>query len=64
MEGEGLRDGEKWDADDFFARELERMGWGVGGTFEADEEDDRADEAQANAVATEWDGGPLQLEGW
>ena len=43
--------------DDFFVRELEKMGWGVqsGG----DEEGEAVPDGP-----TEWDGGPLQLEGW
>jgi hypothetical protein len=44
--------------DDFFLRELEKMGWGVqsGG---GDEEGEAVPDGP-----TEWDGGPLQLEGW
>jgi Domain of unknown function (DUF3402) len=40
--------------EDFFARELEKMGWGVGSEVVEDEEGEWGD----------WDGGPLELDGW
>ncbi|KAL9602851.1 MAG: hypothetical protein Q9219_001546 [cf. Caloplaca sp. 3 TL-2023] len=82
------------DVYDFFARELEKMGWGVGGTGagdgvhgdregegEGDGEDEfppggpgggaTGDEGGSNSSSgsrvgggNEWEGGPLQLEGW
>lgn len=48
---------------DFFVRELEAMGWGFAGEEMMNEEAEMA----ANGVmmnGTEWDGGPLQMEGW
>jgi len=46
---------------DFFARELERMGWGVSIGFS---EDGEGDEVGLEVGATEWEGGPLSMEGW
>lgn len=40
--------------EDFFARELEKMGWGVGAEAVDDEEGEWG----------EWEGGPLELDGW
>ena len=40
--------------EDFFARELEKMGWGVGPEAVDDEDGEWG----------EWDGGPLELDGW
>lgn len=40
--------------EDFFARELEKMGWGVGAEVVEDEDGEWGD----------WDGGPLELDGW
>lgn len=48
---------------DFFARELERMGWGVGAGF-AGEDADEAPAEEEGAGGSEWDGAPLQMEGW
>lgn len=48
---------------DFFARELERMGWGVGVGFAGDDADEPPGEDGA-AGGSEWDGAPLQMEGW
>jgi hypothetical protein len=48
---------------DFFVRELEAMGWG----FAVEEMMNEEAEMAANGAmmnGTEWDGGPLQMEGW
>lgn len=61
--------------DDFFARELERMGWGVNvnnGFNSGEDEDGLPGGNQGGGGGGEvvgqggsdWDGGPLQLEGW
>lgn len=67
-EGEdGDAEERKEDVYDFFARELDKMGWGAGGvsgpgSVQGEEEDESgAEEARGGS---EWDGGPLQLEGW
>ncbi|KAL8743419.1 MAG: hypothetical protein Q9184_008115 [Pyrenodesmia sp. 2 TL-2023] len=65
--GMGGEDGEK-DVYDFFARELEKMGWGAGGasaqgSVQGDEDEEGGAE-EGGRGASEWDGGPLQLEGW
>ena len=56
------------DEGDFFARELERMGWGVGGLVDdvaaLDDGEGLEEEEGAAAMGAEWEGGPLQLEGW
>jgi len=44
----------------FFARELEKMGWGVGGVL--GDEDEAA--VGGEAVGNEFEGGPLEREGW
>lgn len=57
---------------DFFVRELEKMGWGVRGTDRgADDEVEEDAVRGAEHVRQisgngqgEWDGGPLQSEGW
>lgn len=48
----------------FFERELERMGWGVGGGAGGDDDDGIGIPEGAPHGASEWEGGPLQLEGW
>lgn len=52
---------------DFFARELDKMGWGVGGTMLGMMDEDEGVEGMVNAQVegrNEFDGGPLQMEGW
>lgn len=51
------------DEGNFFERELERMGWGIGGAGPADG-DDGAEGPGVGHGGNEWEGGPLQLEGW
>lgn len=63
MEGGGIMEKRDTEKDDFFARELERMGWDGGGLAEA-REDGVGEGESASGGGTEWDGGPLQLEGW
>ncbi|KAH8695124.1 transmembrane hyphal anastomosis protein Ham2/Far11 [Talaromyces proteolyticus] len=49
---------------DFFSRELDAMGWGL---YSDDILNDLGDERELGAPTngtTEWDGGPLQMEGW
>ena len=50
---------------DFFARELERMGWGTGevGSLEGDVEG-AVDSAAVQQGGPEFEGGPLRMEGW
>lgn len=61
---EGKRDGQekelaKEDEEmGFFERELEKMGWGVGTEEEAMRED------EGRGRGGEFEGGPLQMEGW
>ena len=53
--------------DDFFARELEKMGWGFEGGLGSEEEMAGVEDVGLGVgieAGTEWDGGPLQLEGW
>ncbi|KAL8921613.1 MAG: hypothetical protein Q9172_003938 [Xanthocarpia lactea] len=64
---EGDGDAGKEDPYDFFARELERMGWGVDhmGSVAGDEEDDEVDEGlRGKEGSSEWQGGLLRGEGW
>ncbi|KAL9120268.1 MAG: hypothetical protein Q9187_003175 [Circinaria calcarea] len=63
MEGGGIMEKRDTEKDDFFARELERMGWDGGGLAET-QEDGGGEGESASGGGTEWDGGPLQLEGW
>lgn len=51
------------DEGNFFERELEKMGCGVGGVGPGEDEDDGGQGLVAPAGG-EWEGGPLQLEGW
>lgn len=60
MDGEAEGEGKVGEEDDFFARELEKMGWGVGGMGGGDE----GEEGGEVQVGSEWEGGPLQMEGW
>lgn len=66
MEGEepGKQENDigKEDEYNFFARELEKMGWGLGGVGAGEEE-----EAQGGGEGggpNEFEGGPLAMEGW
>lgn len=70
----GGKDGEKSLADealeedrDFFTRELDSMGWGMGGEEVGFGEEAPGQMMNGNgggAGTTEWEGGPLQMEGW
>lgn len=68
MEGKERREEEEEEGeevteeDNFFARELEKMGWGVAGMGGGEGEDEEG--AQVQVGGSEWDGGPLQMEGW
>lgn len=48
---------------DFFTRELDAMGWGLYGEDMANDVDER-EFGLPTSGTTEWDGGPLQMEGW
>jgi hypothetical protein len=48
---------------DFFTRELDAMGWGLYGEDMLNDVDEREFVMPTNGT-TEWDGGPLQMEGW
>ena len=48
----------------FFARELERMGWGPGGVGTGEEEEGQRGVDVPPAVPNEFEGGPLAMEGW
>lgn len=52
--------------EDFFVRELEKMGWGVGGLVDGDgvEDVDLEWPVANDGAGNAWEGGPLQLEGW
>lgn len=52
------------DEGNFFERELERMGWGSIGGGGAGDGDDGAEGPGVGHGGSEWEGGPLQLEGW
>jgi len=56
---EGKEEEEEYD---FFAKELEKMGWGYGGLIDEDEGLGAGD--VGGGGATEFEGGPLQMEGW
>ncbi|KAL1970278.1 hypothetical protein VTN77DRAFT_5438 [Rasamsonia byssochlamydoides] len=51
---------------DFFTRELEAMGWGLYGDDTLNEVGDDREMGGPGGPpnGTEWDGGPLQMEGW
>lgn len=51
------------DEGNFFERELERMGWGIGGAGLGDG-DDGVEGPGVGQGGSQWEGGPLQLEGW
>jgi len=57
--GKSLMDDER----DFFARELESIDWGLASDDMANGVGDEGD-ATGGANGPEWDGGPLQMEGW
>ena len=65
--GKGGEDGtEGREEYNFFARELEKMGWGLGGVGAGEEEELAAggEGAGGGVVWTEFEGGPLAMEGW
>ena len=72
MEGEGEAKGgedgrEGGEEYNFFARELEKMGWGVGGLGPGEEEEAAGGEGAgggSGGAGTEFEGGPLAMEGW
>ena len=47
----------------FFERELEKMGWGLGGGADGTEEEQEA-RGEGKGLVNEFEGGPLQMEGW
>lgn len=51
---------------DFFSRELEAMGWGFAGEemFNGGEEGEMAAAGGPLVNGTEWEGAPMQMEGW
>ncbi|KAL8846492.1 MAG: hypothetical protein Q9221_008416 [Calogaya cf. arnoldii] len=64
--GDGDGDGKEEDPYDFFARELEKMGWGVDGAGstgpdDEDEEEDGGD-GVLGGIGNEWEGGALRGE--
>ena len=74
MEGTGTRsngeDGGKLEREKsneeemgFFERELEKMGWGTLGNA-GDGVEEEAEGNGSGRVGTEWEGGPLAMEGW
>lgn len=48
----------------FFARELEKMGWGLGGVGNVEEEEAGGGVEGEGGGGTEFEGGPLAMEGW
>lgn len=62
--GEGERGEEKEDEYDFFARELEKMGWGLERGDGGGGEDEDEEMGEEDRGGSEWDGGPLRGEGW
>jgi hypothetical protein len=66
-EGEGksgVGGGEGAEEYDFFSRELEKMGWGLGGVGSMEEEEAGGGPEGAPGGGTEFEGGPLAMEGW
>jgi hypothetical protein len=49
---------------DFFARELEGMGWGMVGVASGEEVAFGEEAEGQRQERTEWEGGPLQMDGW
>lgn len=67
VEEKGGEDGKEGREEyDFFARELEKMGWGLGGVGAGEEEESAAggEGAGGGGAGTEFEGGPLAMEGW
>ena len=71
MDGDGEGEGgeeakEGKEENNFFARELEKMGWGIGGVGAGEEEEPAGggEGAGGGGVGTEFEGGPLAMEGW
>ena len=63
-QGTGQGDGEQ-DEYNFFARELEKTGWGLGSAGAAGEEEEAAGGGNGErGGGNEFEGGPLQMEGW
>ena len=48
----------------FFERELEKMGWGTLGAGAGDGAEELEGEGEGERGRSEFEGGPLQLEGW
>ncbi|KAL9064010.1 MAG: hypothetical protein Q9161_009143 [Pseudevernia consocians] len=67
-EGKGGVDGKEGREEySFFARELEKMGWGIGGVGPGEEEEPTAEGGEGaggGGAGTEFEGGPLAMEGW
>ena len=56
---------ERPDEYNFFARELEKMGWGLGALGGVEEEEGVAGGGEGGpGGGSEFEGGPLQMEGW
>lgn len=49
---------------DFFSRELEKMGWGLGGIGSVEEEEVEGRVDGGPGGGTEFESGPLAMEGW
>ena len=61
---DGMVKGEGEEKYNFFARELEMMGWGLGGVGSVEEEEAGSGAEGGGGVGTEFEGGPLAMEGW
>lgn len=48
----------------FFERELEKMGWGTLGVGAGDGAEEQEGEGEGERGRSEFEGGPLQMEGW
>ena len=60
--GKGKGEREEYD---FFARELDKMGWGVGGVMAGMVDEDEGVEGLGGGQGgSEFEGGVLQMEGW
>ena len=64
MESGGVVERGDLERDDFFARELEKMGWGPGEILDGEGESGDEGQGGGKRAPTEWEGGPLALEGW
>lgn len=61
----GVEEGRLLDEErDFFTRELESVGWGMAGIGEEVVGFGEEAAGVGGGGGTEWDGGPLQVEGW